>query len=247
MVFLHPNPLDNTCWLYQMAHFSTWFVTLSVDMPGYGRSPAAAPGLTMFDLAQACWEAVDEVSDQGVILAGCSIGASTALHMAQQKPIQTLAVIVSGISYSPVKEFAPRVIGHYRQHGKGYRRQHVLEGFSPSFRESSLGHYFADVFTQRDDRVDLESVIALYEAAGAPDPDWLFDRIKAPTLILTGSEDHGHKGAFELQKRIRGCELVTIQGAGHACYMEKPWEWDSAALRFLARHGLVELDMPSGA
>jgi hypothetical protein len=29
-----------------------------------------------------------------------------------------------------------------------------------------------------------------------------------------------------------------MQGAGHACNMERPWEWDGHALRFLAKHGL---------
>src|SRR4051794_21815024 len=25
MVFVHPNPMDYNCWLYQMPRFSTWF------------------------------------------------------------------------------------------------------------------------------------------------------------------------------------------------------------------------------
>ena len=68
MVFVHPNPMDHTCWIYQMARFSTWFRTIGIDIPGYGRSPTASPGLTMQDVAQACWEAVDEVTGEPCVL-----------------------------------------------------------------------------------------------------------------------------------------------------------------------------------
>jgi 3-oxoadipate enol-lactonase len=53
MLFVHPNPYDRSAWLYQMAHFSTWFQTIAVDLPGFGRSPTATPGLTMAEIAEA--------------------------------------------------------------------------------------------------------------------------------------------------------------------------------------------------
>ena len=57
-------------------------------------------------------------------------------------------------------------------------------------------------------------------------------------LIITGSEDNSHESAFALQQRVAGCELITMEGAGHACNMERPWEWDTHFLRFLAQRGL---------
>lgn len=38
MIFVHANPFDNTLWTYQIAHFSTWFRVISIDIRGYGRS-----------------------------------------------------------------------------------------------------------------------------------------------------------------------------------------------------------------
>ena len=62
MFFVHPNPYDRSAWLYQQAHFSTWFQAITVDLPGFGRSPTASEGLTMAEVGQACWAVLDEIS-----------------------------------------------------------------------------------------------------------------------------------------------------------------------------------------
>ena len=75
MLFVHPNPYDHSAWMYQLTHFATWYRCVAVDLPGFGRSPKAHPGLTLDDLADACWDAVDAVDGQGqAILSGVPSG-----------------------------------------------------------------------------------------------------------------------------------------------------------------------------
>ena len=236
LVLVHCNPMDLDCWLYQTAHLSTWFRTIAVDLPGYGRSPAATAGLTMDDVAQACWEAVDASTTDAAVLVGLSVGASVVAHMAAQRPGRTLALVLSGTGYhQPWKTFEHR-IDAFRQQGLAYRYGYVLSLFGERFRDTDLARHLARMFAERT--ADVETICEMFRALGTPPAPGFFERLHVPALIITGSEDVAHAAAFELQRRIAGCELAVIAGAGHACNLEQPWLFDLHLLRFLARHGI---------
>ena len=240
MVFLHPNPTDRRIWLYQAARFSTWFQVINVDLPGYGHSPTAGAGLSMADVAAAAWALVDAVSDEPAIIAGCSVGYAAAMHMSLLRPDRVAALLLSGASYRPVKTSAPRRIAQYQAEGLGARRRHFDEVVGSDFRGSPLHDYLGTMFLESNAHADLDTILELYRAVGAPDEDRLFSSVTAPTLIITGSEDGAHQNAFPLRDRIPGARLVTMEGAGHACQVERPWEWDAHAIDFLREHGLLD-------
>lgn len=248
IAFVHPNPMDHSCWLYQMDHMSTWFRCIGIDLPGYGRSPTARSGLTMTDVAQACWEAMDEVTDEPAIIVGESVGSNVVCYMANQRPERTLAVVMSGAGYREGrKQFAETRIPQYQELGVSFRYQHALEDYSPAFRETDMGRYFARLFAERNRWADADTIVEMFRALNEPDPDGLHSGVKAPTLIITGSLDNAHQRSFALQERIAGCELVTIEGAGHSCNMEQPWVWDRHFLAFIAKHQLLEAEALAGA
>jgi pimeloyl-ACP methyl ester carboxylesterase len=239
IAFVHPNPMDQSCWIFQMAHLSTWYRCIAIDIPGYGRSPEADDGLTVADMAEACWEAIDDaLPGESAILVGCSVGSAIVPYMYHQRPHKTAALVLSGTGYNPTKEFAKRRIDAYTANGIDYRWRYTFEDLSPAFRATPLAHFFANLFTERNEHADLQTILHQFKALQRPDPDGHHERIACPTVILTGSEDGTHQSAFALKARIPNCELKVLPGAGHACQMEQPWLFDRFMIEFLSKHGL---------
>jgi pimeloyl-ACP methyl ester carboxylesterase len=202
----------------------------------------------MEEIANACWEAADVAGGhQPAVVVGCSVGASIAQHMYHQRKTKVSAVVLSGTGWRPNKEFVPRHIDAYRQRGVAYRWEYTLMDFSEAFRVTPQAEWFARVFSERNEGADVPTIIRMFEAQGVPDPPWLQAELQAPVLIITGTRDNAHPTAGTLQRKFPNAELIAIEGAGHACHMESPWEYDQALISFLRRNGHPHLPNQASA
>jgi pimeloyl-ACP methyl ester carboxylesterase len=154
----------------------------------------------MDDMAQACWEAIDEaLPGEPAILVGCSVGSAIVPYMHLQHPGRTPAMVLSGTGYNPAKEFAARRIKAYTERGIDYRWGYTFEDLSPAFRATPLAHFFADMFAERNCHADLQSILYQFEALAKPDAEDHHGRIRCPTIILSGSEGQHASGGIRAE------------------------------------------------
>src|SRR4249920_3884676 len=96
LVMVHANPFDHNLWMYQIAHFSTYFKVIALDIRGYGRSDKPA---TPFSLKNMADDVLGVCRDEGVteaILGGVSVGSGIALLLGLEHPQIFKALILVG-------------------------------------------------------------------------------------------------------------------------------------------------------
>src|SRR5262249_23298549 len=94
MVLVHANPFDHDLWMYQSAHFSTWFKVVGIDIRGYGRSSKVTTPYSLKDMGN---DVVTVMRDLGIaraVLMGCSVGSGIALLLGLDRPDLFEAVIL---------------------------------------------------------------------------------------------------------------------------------------------------------
>lgn len=234
MIFLHSTPDDHRLWMYQQAHFSSWYRTIAVDLAGYGRSPIPQKGVTIPDQAVACWEVLDRVAPgENVIIHGNSMGSMIAKHMVYQQPERTLALIISGTGYLKVRTPMAKWEERYKKEGIDLRYLQCLDHFSPPMQDKPLVQYYSKMVCDLNNMGTLDSIIAMNQALQVPDSDRFYAAITRPTLIISGTADRNHASAVELQKHMKGSILKSIENAGHAVMQEAPWQYDEYSIEFL--------------
>ena len=235
LVLLHANPFDNRMWLYQIAHLSQYFRVVALDLPGYGKSsPLGKKAISIADMAKDVWCLLSELRTDIALIAGLSVGSSIAMQFALDFQPHVKALIVAGGGAGPIPRMRmeERIKG-YRQRGISYRRRHIESLVTGEFASSDLGQYLISMFLETNRTTDVESIVRIFEALGEHDITSRLHEINVPTLIINGEEDRTLPRARDLNKAIGGSKHAIIGGAGHACALEKPWEFHALVLNFL--------------
>jgi pimeloyl-ACP methyl ester carboxylesterase len=234
ILFLHPLPHDHTVYLYQIAHFATWFKTIAMDFRGFGRSRASAAPYGLNDL---CDDALAVCKAEGVgnaVVLGTSIGSKAALLLGQDHPDFCRAVIAVGAGNKPAAHRQAH-IDDYRYRRDAFHRAHLTSVVSPAFARSPLGQYFIATMEARSHRLGMQGDEMARTVAAAHDRD-LRPRLptfRPPLLVINGEFDTSLSGGTETASLVPHARHEIIAGAGHACGLETPAIFNALVLDFL--------------
>lgn len=228
LVLLHGWGLHGGVWRPLIERLAGRWRINAVDLPGHGRSPAAAGG---FDLAGAA-QAVAAAVPAGAVWLGWSLGGMVALAAAAAGvPMRVVAVTGSAARFSAAPDWphavAPALLAAFAADLTGDYRATLQRFLALQARGSERAR---------------EEIRALREglfAHGEPDPAALagglaalrdqdlrplLPRVAPPALLLHGERDTlvPLAAARATAGLLPAATLYTISGAGHAPFLSHP-------------------------
>ena len=237
-LMIHANPFDHNLWMYQIAHFATYFRVIALDIRGYGRSDKPT---TQFSLGDMVNDVVGVCRDEGVeqaVIGGVSVGSGIALLLGLDRPEMCKALILVGGGCEAGRNKDKRIRAYQEEGIDKYHIQHLRELVSARFADSKRGSYLLRTFAERDPWLSAESIARVICARAAIDMAPRLDSMKVPTLVINGEHDGSLPSGKKTAQLIAGAVHKILPETGHACCIEDPAGFDAIVIDFLKQHGL---------
>jgi pimeloyl-ACP methyl ester carboxylesterase len=231
--------MTTASWGPQLAAFSRAHRVLLYDMRNQGASDHPDGPVSMARHADDLAELLEALGVDRAHVLGISYGGEVAQAFALQHPSRVRGLVLA----DTVSEVGPEL----RAAVEAWRRV-AATGDAASFFAVTLPWNFSPAFIASHDAL-IASARGRYEALDYPAVARLCDtfldvdftarlpQITAPTCVLVGELDllKGRAYAERLAAAIPRAELHLVAGAGHASSWERPEEFNSIVLGFLAK------------
>ncbi len=238
-VMVHANPFDHNLWMYQIAHFSTYFKVIAIDIRGYGRSDKPTTAFSLKDMAGDILGVCRDERVTQAILGGVSVGSGIGLLLGLDHPEMFKALILVGGNSGGAGSIEDRIHGYTEIGIEKYHIQHLKELVAPDFPKTKLGGYLLNTFVERDPWLSGESIAQSFRARGGTDMAPRLGTMKVPTLVINGEYDNSLKAGQRTASLIPGAVHKVLPRTGHACNIEDPATFDEFVIEFLRANGLM--------
>jgi 3-oxoadipate enol-lactonase len=226
-------------WIPQTQAFAAMYRVLQYDCRNQGLSDhpdgPCSMGMHADDLAAL----LAHLGIERAHVLGISYGGEVAQAFALQYPAQVRSLILC----DTVSEIGPElrlIVEGWKAAAESGDADLVFLvtvpwNFSPQFIATQGAVLTAARARYR--HIDLRAVARLSDAFAGVDFTGRLEEIAAPTCIVVGELDliKGPRYSAILHQAIRGSELHTIAGAGHATCWENPARFNTIVLDFLGR------------
>lgn len=234
VVMVHGLGGSGNSWYPQAAPLARFFRVVRLDLEGSGRSPATG-ALSIESFAADVTAIMDALDIEAAHLCGHSMGTIVCQHLAAGRPERAKSLALVG----PLAEPPEPARAAVRERAALARK----EGMAPvadalvqaATSAETRAHQPAAAAFVREIlmRQDAEGYARTCEAlAAATSAD--LDKVRCPTLLVTGDEDavSPPPAVKALGGRIAGARLIVLTGCGHWAPIEKPAQVTAALLNF---------------
>jgi pimeloyl-ACP methyl ester carboxylesterase len=228
-----------TSWAFQTKTLATHYRILQYDCRGQGQSVHPDDPYTMEQHADDLSALLTALNVEKAHIVGISYGGEVAQAFGLKYPERTLSLILAD-TVSEVGAELRIIIASWLDSARAadsnaFFNATVPWNFSPAFitanprlLEDAKGRYAL---------LDYPAVVRLCECFLNVNFTSRLGELKCPTCIIVGSVDllKGPAYAAILKVGIPHAEMHILQGAGHASCWERPQEFNTAILGFLAK------------
>ncbi|MCB9112847.1 MAG: alpha/beta fold hydrolase [Anaerolineales bacterium] len=228
-----------TSWAFQTKALALHYRILQYDCRGQGQSGHPAGKFSMEMHADDLAALLTELNVEKAHIAGISYGGEVAQAFGLKYPERTLSLILAD-TVSEVGAELRIIVDSWLDSARAadsnaFFNVTVPWNFSPAFITANPA-LLADA-KERYKTLDFPAVVRLCECFLDVNFTDRLGGIKCPTCIIVGSLDllKGPAYAEILKTGIPHAEMHILRGAGHASCWERPQEFNSAILGFLAK------------
>lgn len=247
VVMLHGGALTHRSWRHQLSDLGKDFHVVAPDARGHGDSSTPTAPFRHADDLSAALEALELGPS---VLIGLSMGASTALDVAVERPglVAGLVLIGAGVGAHPDEFHDPWMHQIFAEWNEALQQQ------DPALWAEALLKVAVGAGRQ-DSEVEpalLEELrgMALHTIAHHAGPGMVaptvsdaarahLEKLDAPVLAVHGAEDSPdhHRMASEVARAVPNGREVTIPGTAHYPPLEQPHAFNSAVRQWLESIG----------
>jgi len=228
LLFIHGAGGNHKVWNMQPHYFESNYNFIAVELPGHGESSGNGEK-DISSYTEWIRKIIENLSLRTCSIIGHSMGGAITLDfvLKYHQYLDSIVLVGTGARLRVSSDILDTVKDNFDNAVK------LICKFAYSDRVSS------DIIELGETEMRKTSPEVLYgDFFACNDFDVLEEikKIKAPTLIISGSEDRLSfpKYAHFLHENIQGSKLVMIQDAGHMIMIEKPKEFNEEVETFIS-------------
>lgn len=238
VVLAHAIGCDHRMWEDLEKRLAPAYRVINIDARGHGASPVPPRPYSLGALAEDVRALLDRLGIAKTHWVGLSMGGMVGQAFALAHPDRLDRLVIANSTST------------YGTEGRTIwqnRIKLVEEGGLAAIRDMVAQRYFSEAFRREHAHVvtrvmdrfmetPAEGYLGCCDAIKELDFSNHLSSIRAPTLVIAGSDDAGTPVAMSeaIAKGITGAKLEVIAGAAHLSAVEKPAEFAELVTRFLA-------------
>lgn len=228
IVLLHGWGQSHAFWKEFYTRMPGGYHVYILDLPGFGLSQEPSFVWSLEDYADFLKAFSTRLKINNPIIVGHSFGGRIASVYASKYPVKKLILYSnSGLPQMSLKTFVFKNI--FNQIGKHFFPNQLYQLHTKLFKPKQYNNEI--VLNRKRSRLILDMYTRPF-----PNLYKHFEKIKAPTLIITGSKDYlvSPKTGKRIHKLIKNSKLIGVKDASHFAHIEVPEVFYKEVTKFLS-------------